>query len=252
MTVAVIACWKKLHTPTFTMLACLALSDAHSLLQFYLWSRLEFQQMLRRCFPENTKAVMTWRYILLSIAEDNTWVQMSLLAVLRYLAIVHPLKYKIHCTSKIVILASVSGWVILVIISAVRLPLLHFHQSILMYVDLILYIMRFICPTSFFVTLHCLKVRALRLSPVLNQISEIKMNIIVTVILVIYGFSSALYIASFASMVMEWNIKSIDYITLFSITVNCAVNPYIYVLSSPQVITVYSTLTKICKRNIDS
>ena len=33
-TVAVISCWRKLHTPTFTMLACLAVSDACSLLAY--------------------------------------------------------------------------------------------------------------------------------------------------------------------------------------------------------------------------
>ena len=32
-TVAMIAYWKKLHTPTFTMIACLAVSDAYSLIE---------------------------------------------------------------------------------------------------------------------------------------------------------------------------------------------------------------------------
>ena len=37
VTVAVISCWRKLHTPTFTMIACLAVSDAYSLLSYTLY-----------------------------------------------------------------------------------------------------------------------------------------------------------------------------------------------------------------------
>ena len=36
VTVVIISCWRKLHTPTFTMLACLAVSDAYSLISYML------------------------------------------------------------------------------------------------------------------------------------------------------------------------------------------------------------------------
>ena len=252
MTVTLIACWKKLRTPTFTMLACLALSDVHSLLQLYVWYCSKIQHLFMKCFPEYINTLRISRYSLLSVAEDNAGVQVCLLAILRYTSIAHPFKYKIYCMPKRVILASICGWTLVVIFVIARAPVLYYHISIFRYIELVLYLLRFILPTSLFLTLHYLKTKVLRRSPAFYRASALKMNVIVSILLSIYVFSSISYVLSFLSLLFEEDdtnhILLSEDIGSFLLIINCAINPFVLVLSSPQVLGIFVCIKRRSNR----
>ena len=250
-TVAVISCWRKLHTPTFTMLACLAVSDACSLLAYtpYMYTntwRLFFCNYLRDW--DMYMKGMVW--ITLDIAyfygRYNAGMQLCILAFLRFTATVYPIKFKTHFTCKAVILMSVAGSVNIIIISVV-ITVVKMRVNIRRCnIDISIEAVSLIIPSIMFAVLHILKVRALRRCPSLNKNSSLKMNVVMSFVLLIYVASST-SILTFILVICHvdiWTDKlyySYTIPTVFFV-VNCASNPLIYFFSSPPIVQLFRKL----------
>ena len=229
VTVCVISCWRKLHTPTFTMIACLATSDAYSLLSVTLntYTNIKFYLSCKL----GTFVFFDYLLTLVYLGRFNAGMQLCLLACLRFTAIVYPLKFKTYCTCKAVIVMSIIVSVIILIISIVFIVLDSSRIDVSLETVLVIYAINFIVPVSIFTVLHCLKLRALRRSPALKSNSSLKMNVVVSIVLSVYIISSG-------SMLMSGILAGItrfpfNLVVNLSFLINCAVNPFIYFFSSP-------------------
>ena len=246
VTVAVISCWRKLHTPTFTMIACLAVSDAYSLLYYTLYRQTNVW-LLILCYE-----FVAWMYsfpmtfvtfnVFLQFARFNGGMQLCLLACLRFSAIVYPLKYQAYCTCKAVIVLSAVTSVIILMSSAVE-STLHVALKYNCAVRTPLVALNFIVPTTVFISLHCLKLRALRRSPALNNTSSWRMNVVLIVLMSVYVMSStSILIASIVGCIIRdvrFLNTDFDVIITTSLLLNCAVNPFIYFFSSPPIVQLF-------------
>ena len=117
-TVVIILCWRKLHSPTFTMIACLAVSDTLSLLSYTMYSYTNvYSLILCTDFRKTVGDFVTFVtfHTLIGLGRFNAGMQLCILACLRFRAIVYPLKFKTYCTSKAVIAMSVLGSVMVFI-----------------------------------------------------------------------------------------------------------------------------------------
>ena len=239
VTVCVISCWTKLHTPTFTMIACLAASDAYSLLSYTLhfYTNVAFFITCKL----RTYAFLYCCLALFCLGRLNAGMQLCVLASLRFTAIVHPLKFKTYCTCKTVIVMSFVGSVIMLIVSVVYVVLSSYKIEVnegTCAVDTVIYAVNFIVPSSIFTVLHCLKLRALRQSPTLNNNSSLKMNVVVSFVLSIYAISSASMMLS-CIIEMQYTVYSLLFVVNLSFLINCAINPFIYFFSSPPVVQLF-------------
>ena len=239
VTVCVISCWRKLHTPTFTMIACLAASDAYSLLSYTLityTNLLSFITCKLRIFAD------AFKYCLLILFYQGRFIagmQLCVLACLRFTAIVHPLKFKTYCTCKAVLVMSFVGSVVsLISCIAVTVFTLAIEYEEYYAVNTVIFAVNFIIPSSLFMVLHCLKLRALRRSPALNSNSSLKMNVVVSIVLSIYVISSASMMMNFI-LVWQYQLAFLSFVTNLSFLINCAINPFIYFFSSPPVVELF-------------
>ena len=252
LTIAIILCSKKLHTPTFTMITCLAVSDAFSLFVFVLLHYTNTYILVDLCAGMNEKLVAVLFEILDLQARLNAGSQLCLLASLRYVAIVNPLKFKIFFTSRRVVIISSLGWICVLIVSTaavfggVRTSVkLQFCHTILFF-----NLANFIIPTLVFITLHCLKLRALRRSPSLNNKSFARMNVVITLVIVIYILSSSAICVDRA--IGCYSYFSTDLADI-AFLLNCAINPLIYFFASPPILNkfcnILQTLRCLCTGN---
>ena len=237
-TICVISCWRKLHTPTFTMIACLAASDAFSLLSYMLHQYTNLSSFFICKLPifAFDTFLYCW-YTLYYLGRFNAGMQLCVLACLRFTAIAHPLKFKTYCTCKAVIVMSFVGLVVSLIISvAVCMSLTESKDYYA--VSTVIYALNFIVPSSIFMVLHCLKLRALRRSPVLNSNSSLKMNVVVSIVLSVYIISSA---SRMMSSILAWQYERYYFsvVVNLSFLINCAINPFIYFFSSPPVVQLF-------------
>ena len=247
LTVVVICCSKKLHTPTFTMIACLAVSDTFSLLMFFLMSYTNTIYLVYFC----TGMKIEHSTILLTVmpfqGRLNAGTQLCLLASVRYMAIVKPLWFRVHITTKKVVIMSVFGWIFVFIFSlvcAIFEEYVFTSRSKVCNIYRFMNFVSFIIPTSIFIILHCLKLRALRRSPSLNNKSLVRMNVVMTLIVMIYILSSASMAIKRAINCFE---SSFLELTSIAVLLNCAINPLIYFFASPPIL---NRLRHVCKRCI--
>ena len=238
VTVCVISCWRNLHTPTFTMIACLATSDAYSLLSYTLNMYTNIYLFLI-CKLRILVLEYCWR-TLSFLGRFNAGMQLSLLACLRFTAIVHPLKFKTYCTCKAVIVMSIIVSVIMLIISIVFIVVFYSYGNEISSVTyVVVYAVNFIVPSSLFTVIHCLKLRALRRSPALKSNSSLKMNIVVSIVLSVYIISSgSMMISGILESLYLWP-YSLRLVVNLSFLINCAVNPFIYFFSSPPIVQLF-------------
>ena len=247
VTVAVVSCWKELHTPTFTMIACLAVSDAYSLLQHFVWHYTVLSNVWFYAFCVNNHRVYDISRILtVYIGRFNAGFHLGLLAFLRYIAVVHPLKFKTYFSPKKVILTSVCGWIIVLLFSTFCTLMVFYRRHIFytraQYWDYRASIssLNFVIPTLLFITLHCLKMRALRRSPALNKNTSRKMTIVITIIILIYVGSSA------SIALGQFHILFFGKINTLAFIISCAVNPFIYFVSSAPMVRIYRRIATCC------
>ena len=181
--------------------------------------------------------------------------QLCLLARIRYIAIVHPLKFQATLTTKRVVVMSACGWVIVLVFSTfsafVAMYFIRTHTTRLLYYA-VLNSSNCLIPASVFITLHCLKVKAISRSPTLSSNSSSRMNVVVALVLLIYVLTaSSVAINQLYIYVTEYAYNIMNKLTVLSFLVNCAVNPFIYFISSPPFIQIVRRMRQclICKSN---
>ena len=223
------------------MIACLAVSDAYSLLQHFLWHYTLLYNRVFYNFCVDREAYDIARNITIYIGRYNAGFHLCLLAIVRYMAVVHPIKFKTYCSSKKVILSSLFTWIVVLLFSTLcTIVVINRHQifkSRRQSYDFraSLSFLNFVIPTLLFITLHCLKMRALRRSPALNKNTSRKMTIVITVIILIY-------VASSASIALgQFEIEFFGKINTLAFITSCAVNPFIYFMSS-------TPMVRFCRR----
>ena len=255
VTVVVISCWRKLLTPTFTMIACLTVSDACSLLVWFIDQLTNVSSLLlcneflanfiyQSSFPANRVRKIYNAFS--GLARYNGSLQLCVLACLRVTAIVYPHKYQINCTCKTVIVVSIVASVIILIASVVNSA---FYQGCATMIPM--FAINFIVPTIVFISLYCLKLRALRRSPALNRISSLRMIVVLIFLMSVYVMSSAsiLFSRIFYCHEMEFH-KYFKSILTISYLFNCAVNPFIYFFSSPPIAQFFRKMWhRLCNRH---
>ena len=246
VTVVVVSCWKELHTPTFTMIACLAVSDAYSLLQHFVWHYTYLSNIWFYILCVNHSMYDISRNLTVYIGRFNAGFHLSLLAILRYVAVVHPLKFKTYFSSKRVIFTSFCGWIIVLLFSTCCTLMVFYRRHIFytrdQYWDFRASVssLNFVIPTLLFITLHCLKMRALRRSPALNKNTSRKMTIVITIIILIY-------VASSASIALgQFKIFIVGEINTLAFIISCSVNPFIYFVSSAPMVRIYRRIATCC------
>ena len=249
VTVIVISCWRKLHTPTFTMIACLAASDAYSLLSYTLHTYTHVWDLLKCNFMRGSVYARYYGAIwmtLFCLGRYNPGMQLCILACLRFTAIVQPLKFKTYCTCKAVIAMSVAGAGVVFILSIVYIILMHgigvIANRCVHYI--VINAVNFILPTFIFTLLHRLKLRALRQSPSLKNNTSVKMNVVVSMVLLIYVMSSAsLLVSDIYACFTTHPFADLSFL------INCAVNPFIYFFSSPPILQLFQKMwNRICHK----
>ena len=245
VTIVIVLCSQKLHTPAYTMIVCLAVSDAFSLSVCILVYYTNIN-ILMVCSGIDSKFAFVLCVIFDIQSRLNAGSQLCILASVRYVAIVNPLKFKIKCTTRSVIVISVLGWVIvlLIAVSVVCVGSNLFTSTLqLCQVLVFINVANFIIPTSIFIVLHCLKLRALRRSPTLNNKSLVRMNVVMTLIILIYILSSSLIcidraLVCFARIWLDYD--------KFAFLLNCAINPFIYFFASPPCVNRFNKVCQMC------
>ena len=229
LTVTVVACRKEMRTPTYTMIACLAVTDAVSLMMWYTELYTNTWYWMSKCFRVKIRGPYFDVHTVLNFAKSNAATHLCLFALIRYIAVVHPLTFQQSVTPKRVILLSVIGWlVIFIFVMIIAFISDNVEASSRYKVRLLLDVLYFIVPTTIFLTFHCLKVRALRRSPSLHNNVEHRMNIIVIIILSIFvlvALETPLIRLLILFDAMNFYVRGVgNLLFLF----NCANNPVIY------------------------
>ena len=118
ITIATISAKSRMRTPTFTMLACLALEDLTGLFVFYIFNWTEVISLLKYCVGITHRlygqAVVG---IMLISAMNNSALHVTLLSCLRYCIVVHPIYSKLTLDCKLVMMASCICWIIIYILA---------------------------------------------------------------------------------------------------------------------------------------
>ena len=232
LTVTVVACKKELRTSTYSMIACLAVADAVSLLQWFTELYTDMWYLVTDCFGVKIRGPYFNHDAVMNFSRSNAATQLCIFAFIRYIAIVHPLTFQQSVTPKRVIILSVIGWLVVFIFVMSIACLFDNEPSSRSKVLLMLDILYFVVPTTILSTFHWFKVRALRKSPSLNNNVEHRMNIIVIIIISIFVFvaSAALLLRSLHIFyVLNSYVRAVvNLLFLF----NCAINPIIYFIPS--------------------
>ena len=241
VTVVVISCWRKLHTPTFTMIVCLAVSDAYSLLAEILFSYTNLIVLLMVCLKQPSSWTLFVINVIGYIGTYNSGVQLCLLVGLRFTAIVYPFKYKTYCTCKAVIVVCVVASIISLVFCFLGNILIKMFDVNVCAVSTFVFVLNFFLPCTVFILLHCLKLRALRRSPTLNRNSSLKMNIVLLILMSVYAtFSASMLLSVILKCFSNQNEVLYPFlISRMAFLLNCAVNPYIYFFSSPPVVQLF-------------
>lgn len=250
MTILIICRNKKLRTPTFAAIGCLAFPD----LLMLIWCYFEwFTNFLRFIYHYNPIY-----YIICFIASRVTYLSclghIVLLCLVRYLITAHPLQSRIHLTTPVVILFSVTVWIISLILGVctrlfefyynIYAKKYEFGTDIYTYYSII-FLITAVLILSTIITLHCLKIKSLKSSRASNQHKN-RMNVIITLILIVFAtFQLSVIFNSVINMLIFYKVITIEilinylffsiyglYVERFLKVLNLSSNPYIYFLIS--------------------
>ena len=191
VTITTICVLSRLHKPTFAMLACLALEDLIGLLVIFVYYWTEATTLITVCGDSSSGRYGISLFMgMLFMAVNNSSFHISTLMCIRYHIIVHPFRSKERLTCRLVGMTSVTCWAISVILGTVVGILVIKalkYLFIFMCVDIGLVI---IMPPILMTVLHCLKVRALNVSPTLSVNVSRKMSCVLSWVLLVYIVTS--------------------------------------------------------------
>lgn len=177
-TMTKIVCDSKYHSPTFAVIGYLTLADLLSLISTGYWY---FTNIL------SVRELSNYFIAFDNFVYSNSAGHMLLLSIVRYLITVHPLQSRQHLTVPAVSFCSLSVWVVNAVsglgFSYSYMPL-KFHFGIVASVTTVTLILVF----AITIVLHIRKIKAIRnaLSVTRYRQSQIRMNVVVTVITTIF------------------------------------------------------------------
>ena len=209
------------------------------------------------CFNVNEEAVSVYFSLIFHFIRYNSGMQVCLLVVLRFIAIVYPLKFNKYFTCKRVVLMSACGSLSIVLLFIVLLIIyLHSDDGMkhnLKITGIVFYVLNFIIPTSLIVIMHYFKARALRQSHGINmKKSFFKMNIVVSVVFFIYATSSGVMAISGVIYLFNSEVFSETVIEIINLSflLNGASNPFILFVFSPPMVKIIILIRQffICKK----
>lgn len=153
LTIGLIVCEKKFHTPTYVAIACLSFSDM---------TALTFSYLFKCVYPFSMVSFVVLSGISISCLHVSTC-HVVLFAILRYLIVAHPLWSRRHVRIKAVLITSLFLWMYGVTYGVFHLMVLEksSSRSVTIAVDRTLEI---IVPLAFILVFHCLKIRHLKRS----------------------------------------------------------------------------------------
>lgn len=223
VTMAKIMCDSKYHTPTFAAIGYLALPDFFTVISlsvFYFTNIFLIDELLY------------YFSIIDDILHFSSHGHMLLLSIVRYLITVHPLQSRQHLTVPAVSLCSLSVWVL----SALCVVLVSYTFS---YMSLKIISVNTIVVVLVFaitITLHARKINTIKNSLSVTRQSQTRMNVVVTVITLIFVL---LHIFIITKTILEdmLNVKGFISIAFLRQCValagflNYSCNPYILFIS---------------------
>jgi hypothetical protein len=244
---------KKLHIPTFVVIACLSVADLLFSVSICIWSiaissdgisiwTSYFQIDNETIFP-GLLDFLFWVLYCSSIAH------VALLSGIRYVTLVHPMKARVWITNRRVVLTSVLIWITSVVCSGsilVAQAVVKQEFTVLLAGSSFLIISWYVTTFAITCVLHVLKVRNLRESPSLPDQAVRRISITVTMVITtfvillmphIIGRCIQVYtlyaLGELSPGYIYYWFDSLIWCGLILSTVSCSCNPVIYAFFSP-------------------
>ncbi|XP_061179199.1 C-C chemokine receptor type 5-like [Saccostrea echinata] len=231
---------KKLHTPTFAAIGCLALPDLFMIIHCYIISFTNIESYLRDkfYFDQHLVSVCDFYDSLFYMTYYCSLGHVIFLSIVRYLLITDPLRSKNYLTVSFVARYSIIIWCISFILSISTVALFMVDMNLTKDESyLILAILRAIVgfiPICIIIILHYLKLKTLRNSTVNGHVQN-RMSFIVVVILSVFTSYQIFVIFKPILWVLDlkFNIAKSVQNTFYSVSqlfafLHFSCNPYIY------------------------
>lgn len=257
MVLAVVGREKRLHTVTYTSISCLALADF-----VYITSRFARDNM-RFWYSEKTEISVNFSRACDTLSISGACasiLHVILLSMLRYYIVVHPLKSHVWLTVRRVKLVSLGVWFLAIAIASfyVYAVVINGRVNIQLakFTNLAVTIVMSVLPIVLIGTLHILKARTLLRSLAACRKSTVRrMSRMVTLIITTFmvttlpsSVADCIKIAYMESgtlqVHMHWLIV-LQYVGRLGLYINFTINPFIYLVSSPQ----FRKATMCCQGN---
>lgn len=257
ITLCFVAVSKRLHTPTYVLIGCLAVSDL-------LVSVTRYVQIFEKSFfKEYTQIYIYWTFSFLFL--HSAFFHMVLVSYVRFVFITNPLRSLI-LTCKKILLMSCAIWISSIVVSIgygafkvlKLMNIISFETAVLAEIGFGLYVSGL--P---FIIVIIFNVR--KLYYLYNQTANVRrtriansMSLMFWIIIVIYLLSTIyplIYVIDYAMLkersLLNRKLDFVHHMFSFSLLVNSCLNPLIYFMFSPPVLRLLSRLRKCCNHGKD-
>eukprot|EP00105_Crassostrea_gigas_P039533 XP_019923681.1 PREDICTED: somatostatin-like receptor F_48D10.1 [Crassostrea gigas] len=186
VTIVIISYQSKLHTPTFVVIKCLAVSDFFGLFTFSFQYFTNVLTFLRR---QNTSTYANLFEIIVNAVYLNSTSHVLLLCAVRYLLVVHPLDSRRYLTVTVVSLGSLTSWILSFVFAVIYVSLYSAfgvrNQNIGLALEMastIIVILYLVLSVIIIISMHFKKMAAIKTSATKGQVHN-KMHCIAFVML---------------------------------------------------------------------
>lgn len=186
VTIVIISYQSKLHTPTFVVIKCLAVSDFFGLFTFSFQYFTNVLTFLRR---QNTSTYANLFEIIVNAVYLNSPSHVLLLCAVRYLLVVHPLDSRRYLTVTVVSLGSLTSWILSFVFAVIYVSLYSAFgvrdQNIGLALEMastIIVILYLVLSVIIIISMHFKKMAAIKTSATKGQVHN-KMHCIAFVML---------------------------------------------------------------------
>lgn len=186
VTIVIISYQSKLHTPTFVVIKCLAVSDFFGLFTFSFQYFTNVLTFLRR---QNTSTYANLFEIIVNAVYLNSPSHVLLLCAVRYLLVVQPLDSRRYLTVTVVSLGSLTSWILSFVFAVIYVSLYSAFgvrdQNIGLALEMastIIVILYLVLSVIIIISMHFKKMAAIKTSATKGQVHN-KMHCIAFVML---------------------------------------------------------------------
>lgn len=186
VTIVIISYQSKLHTPTFVVIKCLAVSDFFGLITVSFQYFTNVWTFLRR---PNTSSYANLFEIIVNAVYLNSPSHVLLLCAVRYLLVVHPLDSRRYLTVTVVSLGSLTSWILSFVFAVIYVSVYSAFgvkdQNIGLALEMastIIVILYLVLSVIIIISMHLKKMAAIKKSATKGQVHK-KMHFIAFVML---------------------------------------------------------------------